>query len=107
LNFRGLQHAPVNEQGVVFLFGMVCCELGFVVEAIRTGFPDCEAKRRVDKARDKWERVKIEFEYRSKTGKEHGHNPKDCDVMVCWEHDWPECPIEVVELRTAIQTLKA
>lgn len=33
LNFRGLQHAPVNEQGVVFLFGMVCFELGFVIES--------------------------------------------------------------------------
>ena len=45
LNFRGLQHAPINEQGVVFLFGMVCHELGFVVESVRTGSPDCEAKR--------------------------------------------------------------
>jgi hypothetical protein len=27
INFRGLQHAPVNEQGVVFLFGMICREL--------------------------------------------------------------------------------
>lgn len=106
LNFRGLQHAPVNEQGVVFLFGMVCFELGFAVEAIRTDVPDCDAKRRVDKTRDKWERVKIEFEYRSSTFKKHGHNPKDCDVIVCWEHDWPDCPLEVVELKTAIQTLK-
>src|SRR5205085_684390 len=32
INFRGLQHAPVNEQGVVFLFGMICRELGYVVE---------------------------------------------------------------------------
>ena len=23
LNFRGLQHAPLNEQGVVFFFGIV------------------------------------------------------------------------------------
>jgi hypothetical protein len=61
LNFRGLQHAPLNEQGVVFLFGMVCNELGFVVEIIQSGYPDCEAKRCIDKKRDKWEKVKIEF----------------------------------------------
>jgi hypothetical protein len=30
INFRGLQHAPLNEEGVVFLFGMVCRELGYV-----------------------------------------------------------------------------
>src|SRR5207247_1028444 len=29
INFRGLRHAPINEQGVVFLFGMVSYELGF------------------------------------------------------------------------------
>ena len=43
INFRGLQHAPVNEQGVVFLFGMICRELGYVVEIVKPGFPDCEA----------------------------------------------------------------
>ncbi len=50
INFRGLQHAPVNEQGVVFLFGMICRELGYVVEIVKPGFPDCEAKRRVQEA---------------------------------------------------------
>lgn len=105
LNFRGLQHAPINEQGVVFLFGMVCHELGFTVEAIKTGYPDCKAKRRVDKSRDLWEEVTIEFEFSSKNFKEHGHNPEHCDVIVCWKHDWLECPIEVIELSSAIKTL--
>jgi hypothetical protein len=40
INFRGLRHAPINEQGVVFLFGMVSDELGFIVEAINAAFPD-------------------------------------------------------------------
>lgn len=105
LNFRGLPHAPINEQGVVFLFGRICFELGFVVEAVRTSYPDCEAKRRVDRQRDKWERVKIEFELKSSTFKEHLHDPKGCDLIVCWEHDWPECPLEVVELRSEISKL--
>ncbi|MDI3464707.1 MAG: hypothetical protein OJF50_003528 [Nitrospira sp.] len=47
INFRGLQYAPVNEQGVVFLFGMLCKELGYIVEIVKPGFPDCEAKRRI------------------------------------------------------------
>jgi hypothetical protein len=105
INFRGLQHAPINEQGVVFLFGMICFELGFAVEAIRPGFPDCEAKRRIDKRKDQWERVRIEFEFQSRSFRDHGHNPADCDLIVCWEHDWPECPLEVIELKTAIQSL--
>lgn len=105
LNFRGLQHAPINEQGVVFLFGMVCFELGLVVEAVRTGYPDCEAKRRVNRKRDEWERVRIEFEYYSSHFREHGHDLNGCDVIVCWQHDWLECPLEVIELKSAIQSL--
>ena len=105
LNFRGLQHAPVNEQGVVFLFGMVAHELGYVVESVQTGYPDCDAKRRV--GRDRWERVRIEFEYCSRSFREHGHDPGRCDLIVCWEHDWPDCPLEILELRSAIQQLPA
>ncbi|MBX9788237.1 MAG: hypothetical protein K2Y37_04935 [Pirellulales bacterium] len=39
-----MRHAPINEQGVVYLFGMVSRELGFYIEAIQQGFPDCEGK---------------------------------------------------------------
>ncbi len=103
LNFRGLQHAPINEQGVVFLFGMVAFELGYVVESVATGFPDCEAKRRIKGPSESWERIHIEFEYQSKNFLDHGHDPDRCDVIVCWEHNWPECPLEVLELKSAIR----
>lgn len=103
LNFRGLQHAPINEQGVVFLFGMVCKEFGYLIEAVQTGFPDCEGKRRVDNQR--WQRVRIEFEFKSSNFLKHGHNAELCDLIVCWEHDWRNCPLEVLELRKEIQNL--
>lgn len=105
LNFRGLQHAPINEQGVVFLFGMVALELGFIVESVATGYPDCEAKRRIDRLGEKWERVHIEFEYQSRNFRDHGHDPAKCDVIICWEDNWPECPIEILELKSAIEAL--
>jgi hypothetical protein len=107
LNFRGLQHAPINEQGVVFLFGMVAFDLGYVVEGVGTGFPDCEAKRCVSKAGDVWERVRIEFEFKSRNFLAHGHDPAACDVIVYWEDNWPDAPVEVLELRSAIETLGA
>ncbi len=107
INFRGLQHAPVNEQGVVFLFGMVCRELGYIVESVRSGFPDCEAKRRIRGAAGKWQRVRIEFEYQSRTFQAHGHDPDLCDIVVCWEDNWPNSPIEVLELRSALQKLSS
>lgn len=107
INFRGLQHAPVNEQGVVFLFGMICRELGYVVEIVKQGFPDCEAKRRVRSKAVMWQRVRIEFEYQSRNFRQHGHDPDQCDVIVCWEDNWPECPLEVVELRSILRNLSS
>lgn len=105
VDFRGLRHAPVNENGVVFLFGMVARELGYSVEAIQIGFPDCEAKRQL--APGKWQRVRIEFEFESRNFVEHGHDPGGCDVLVCWNHNWPDAPesLEVVELREVIESL--
>ena len=107
IDFRGLRHEPVNEQGVVFLFGMVARELGYHVEAVQTGYPDCEAKRQVSVG--KWQRVRIEFEFESRNFRDHGHPPLGCDVIVCWRHNWPDCPLhlEVVELSRVIQTLSA
>lgn len=106
INFRGLQHAPINELGVIFLFGMVSDELGFAVEAVQDGFPDCKAKRCVDRHKDRWQDVRIEFEYKSSNFIAHGHNPNKCDLIVCWEHNWrTDCPIEVIELKTKIKEL--
>lgn len=103
INFRGLRHAPINEQGVVFLFGMVSEELGFMVEVVRTSYPDCEAKRCIDRRRNRWQSVQIEFEYKSRS---FNHDPGGCDIIVCWEHNWPECPLEVIELRRVIDELE-
>lgn len=40
--------APINELGVVCLFGAMAAELGFFVLRVRAGFPDCEALRKAD-----------------------------------------------------------
>ena len=102
LDYKGLRHEPINEQGVVFLFGKMNEELGIIVEAIKTGFPDCIGKRLVDKSKNLWEPISIEFEYHSKNFLEHGHDANQCDVIVCWVHDWHNCPLEVIELRSII-----
>ena len=103
INFRGMVYAPINENGVVFLFGKVMEDLHMYVEEIKPGFPDCIARRFTGKG---WERIRIEFEFRSSNFKLHKHDPKDCDIVVCWEHDWKDCPLEVIELHTEIQDMK-
>jgi hypothetical protein len=102
INFRGLVYCPINENGVIFLFGRVIGDLHMYIEEIKPGFPDCVARRFTGKG---WERVAIEFEFNSSSFKNHGHNPDDCDIIVCWEHDWKDCPLEVIELKTEIQDM--
>jgi hypothetical protein len=53
---------------------------------------------------ERWQPVKIEFEYKSRNFLRHMHNPEGCDLIVCWSHNWPECPLEVIELKTAIRS---
>jgi hypothetical protein len=102
INFRGLVYSPVNENGVVFLFGKVAEDLNMYIEEIKPGFPDCIGRRFNGKG---WERVDIEFEYASSNFKTHGHDPKGCDIVICWDHDWPQCPIEVIALKNVIPGL--
>jgi hypothetical protein len=102
ISFRGLVYCPINEQGVVFLFGKVAQDMNMYVEEIKTGFPDCIGRRFTGKG---WESVRIEFEYKSSNFKLHRHDPNGCDLIVCWEHDWKDCPLEVIALRETIKTL--
>jgi hypothetical protein len=100
----GMRYQPVNEAGVVYVFGRLAEKLGMEVERIQTAFPDCEAMREV--AQGKWQRVKIEFEFASRNFVDHGHSVDGCDIIVCWVHNWLECPdnIEVIELRKIIRS---
>src|SRR5262249_34286196 len=81
-HLAGLAYEPVNEAGVMFLFGMVAAKLGLEVLRIQSEFPDCEAMQEVGPG--KRQRVRVELEYGSRNFAAHGHNPDDCDVIVCW-----------------------
>jgi hypothetical protein len=91
-----LVHEPVSEAGVIFAFGVLARRQGFAVRRIQNAFPDCEAMREV--AKGQWQPVRIEFELESRNFLRHKHNPEGCDLIVCWVHNWPECPLEVIEL---------
>ena len=88
--------SPVNENGVIFAFGSVAKELGFSILHIQMAFPDCQALRQT--APERWQRVRIEFEYESRNFLTHMHEEEGCDLIVCWRHNWPECPLEVLAL---------
>jgi hypothetical protein len=98
-----LVHEPVNELGVVFVFGMLARKLGFVVLHLQPAFPDCEALR--ETIRGHWQRVRIEFEFESRNFLRHRHKKNGCDMIICWRDNWPECPanIEVLELNKVLR----
>jgi predicted transport protein len=100
INFRGLSYSPMNENGVIFLFGRVLDDLNMLIEEIKPGCPDCIARRFTGRG---WEKIAIEFEFRSKNFLTHKHNILSCDIIVCWENDWQDCPIEVIALKDEIK----
>jgi hypothetical protein len=102
----GLLYEPTNEAGVLFVFAALAHRLGFEVESLQNGFPDCEARRQIRPGR--WQRVRIELEFESRSFLAHGHDPKGCDIIVCWRHNWKNCPkhIEVIELEPIVMGRK-
>ncbi len=103
ISFRGLRYAPVNKEGVIFFFGMVSQELGFIVETLRPDLPDCEGTRYVDESAREWERVRMCFCFKSSDFKDQDENI--CDLIICWHHDWEDSPLEILELSDVIKYL--
>jgi hypothetical protein len=103
MNLPEMVHEPLNEMGVVFAFGLVARQLGFKVLRFQAAFPDCEVLREVVKGQ--LQRMKLEFEYESRNFLRHRHRIDGCDGIVCWKHNWKECPLEVIELSKVFHRL--
>jgi len=79
-------------------------ELGIFYESSPSKGIDMVGRRRTDKG---LKRVFIEFEFNSRNFVTHKHDPKLCDILVCWEHDWKDCPIkEVLVLKDLIEQFR-
>jgi hypothetical protein len=97
-------YAPTCEQGVLFLFGALAERLGFAIEHVQQAFPDCIAMREVTAGR--CQRVRIELEQESRNFLAHAHAVDGCDLIVCWIHNWPDCPLEVIELKSVLEEMR-
>lgn len=83
----------VNELGVIVRFASLCESRGLAIELIRSSFPDALIyNQRTD------EYYRAEFEFKASSFAAHRHQKEDCDVIICWENDWPDCPIIVWEI---------
>jgi Homing endonuclease associated repeat len=96
---------PTNESGVLFTFGAVAHELGFFITHVQTEFPDLEVLREIGP--NQCQRQHWELEYESRNFLKHMHPLKQsgCDGIICWINNWPDCPLEVIELRSVVERL--
>ena len=86
---------PQNEQGTIVLFSKLAEELGYTFKEIGTRCPDAILEK-------DGKPVRVEFEFRSKAFQAHKHNPDDVDLVICWEDNWPSCPVPVLSLETYV-----
>ena len=89
----------IDEKAVIFLFGRIFRFLNFddvTVGHEKAGDLDAWAWNE----REQRDTI-IEFEATSRNFKVHKHDPNKCNLIVCWEHNWKECPnnIDVLELK--------
>ena len=86
---------PTNHEGVVALFSKVHRELGYPkIVTLGTAFPDATVED------EDGNEKRIEFELKSMTFDREGHNPKGCDLIVCWEDNWGSAAeVPVIELK--------
>ena len=87
------QFIPVNEMGVVMLFGSIAKNMGWELVSIGASFPDAEIRLPDGKI------YRAEFEYVASNFKQHNHDPRKCDLIVCWENDFPESPLPILSLQ--------
>lgn len=82
---------PKNEQGVVALFMMSAKSAGWEVVEIGAPFPDAKLAR----LGETW---LVEFEYMASNFVTHGHDYRQCDLIICWKNDLRDCPLPILAL---------
>lgn len=82
-----------NELGVIVVFAQTCQQYGWKINHIQIEFPDAIIQ---DKNGDTY---RAEFEFCSSNFKAHGHDLFGCDVIICWENDWNDCPLTIWSMK--------
>ena len=97
LNDLGFRFAPTNARGILLLFVRKVDDFHMYVEEVPEAFPDCIVRRRTERG---WQRLAVLCAFYISDLRPQGPALAGCDLVVCWKHDWPDCPLEVLKLRT-------
>jgi len=83
---------PENEMGVIVLFSQQIIGTDFEIIRIGAAFPDAIVKK-------KGIEYRVEFEFAAANFKAHRHDPMLCDLIICWQNNYPDSVLPVLELR--------
>ncbi len=106
IDFRGLKTIPDKKEELIFLFGMVCEELNYNIISFSKKSGCFSGKRLSGEKKSAWENINISFFVNSSDCKDYLSSDHSCDLVVCWNHDWIKCPVEILELKSTIELLE-
>jgi DNA-binding CsgD family transcriptional regulator len=81
----------VNELGVIVEFAKNASAYGFEIVSISDAYPDAIIQKDGTTYR-------AEFEFKSSNFDMHGHDIRECDLVICWENDSPDFALPVIEI---------
>src|SRR3990172_752883 len=82
---------PENEMGVIVIFAQQAERAGFEIVHIGSEFPDAIVRR-------DGKEYRTEFEFNAKSFITHRHDPRRCDLIICWKNDQSDLILSVLEL---------
>lgn len=101
---RGIVYAPVNRAGVLLIFSRLLDEFDMLVEEAADDCSYLIARRRIGSGNQgavQWERIKILLVYKSSELK--NNDSIEGDLLICWHHDWLDCPLEAFQLKSLFE----
>ncbi len=98
------EHAPCYESEVLILFGLLLnymkkYGMDITVKECSGNYPDCILLINNIETR-------AEFEVYASNFLEHKHDPRKCDMIICWENDLEQPPVKVLELKKYVIDLE-
>lgn len=82
---------PWNEQGLIVAFAMGAEKHGWEFVSVGIAFPDAVLKYRGEEWR-------VEFEYLASNFLLHRHDPRMCDIIICWKNDFPGSAMPILDI---------
>jgi hypothetical protein len=82
---------PTNEQGVIIEFAKCAERYGYEILSIQESYPDAIVRRNGVEYR-------TEFEFSASNFRQHKHDVRECDLVICWENDLHDFALPVLAL---------